>query len=219
MAPTVWCVVVAAGSGARFGGPKQFETLGDRRVLDWAVGDARSVTGSEGCGVVVVVPADRVGAGMPGVTVVAGGDTRSASVRAGLAVVPATADIVVVHDAARPFAGAALFDSVVQAVAGGADAAVPGVAVADTLKRVEGGEVVETIDRAAVVAVQTPQAFRAEVLRRAHEGAPDATDDAALVEAAGGRVQVVAGSADNFKITTPDDLERARRARSPATGA
>ena len=140
-----------------------------------------------------------------------GGATRSASVRAGLAVVPDDADVVVVHDGARPFAGAELFAAVVQAVERGADAAIPGVAVADTIKRIEGDEVRETIDRVDLVAVQTPQAFRTEVLRRAHEGDPEATDDAALVEALGGRVAVVAGRIDNFKITTPDDLERARR--------
>jgi 2-C-methyl-D-erythritol 4-phosphate cytidylyltransferase len=117
----------------------------------------------------------------------------------------------VVHDAARPFAGAGMFEAVVQAVERGADAAIPGVAVADTIKRIEQDEVRETIDRADLVAVQTPQAFRAEVLRRAHDGEPEATDDAALVEASGGRVSVVAGRVENFKITTPDDLKRARR--------
>ena len=162
-------------------------------------------------GVVLVVPPDRVDRAEPMPSaVVAGGDTRSDSVRAGLAAVPASADIVVVHDAARPFAGVDLFAAVVQAVADGADAAVPGVEVVDTIKRVAGGQVVETLERADLVAVQTPQAFRADALRRAHQGDPEATDDAALVEAAGGRVVVVAGEAGNLKITTLDDLERAR---------
>jgi 2-C-methyl-D-erythritol 4-phosphate cytidylyltransferase len=208
MAVSVWCVVVAAGAGARFGGAKQYEQLGDQRVLDWALADAGTVAD----GVVLVVAPERIDDPEPAVSaVVVGGATRSASVRAGLAAVPAGADVVVVHDAARPFAGAGMFEAVVQAVERGADAAIPGVAVADTIKRIEQDEVRETIDRADLVAVQTPQAFRAEVLRRAHDGEPEATDDAALVEASGGRVSVVAGRVENFKITTPDDLERARR--------
>jgi 2-C-methyl-D-erythritol 4-phosphate cytidylyltransferase len=212
MTANVWCVVVAAGAGARFGGAKQYEQLGDRRVVDWAVADAGSVTAGPSGGVVLVVPSERLDDPEPGVdTVVAGGATRSASVRAGLAAVPAGADVVVVHDAARPFAGAELFQGVVRAVELGADAAIPGLAVSDTIKRVEHGEVRETIDRADLVAAQTPQAFRTEVLVRAHEGQPEATDDAALVEALGGRVAVVAGRVENVKITTPDDLERARR--------
>jgi 2-C-methyl-D-erythritol 4-phosphate cytidylyltransferase len=136
---------------------------------------------------------------------VAGGASRSASVRAGLAAVPADAEVVVVHDAARPAARPALFESVVAAVLAGADAAIPGVPLVDTVKRVAGGVVVETLDRTALVAVQTPQAFRAAVLREA-EG--EATDDAALVEAAGGRVVVVPGDPANLKVTEPADLAR-----------
>ena len=94
--------------------------------------------------------------------------------RAGLAAVPADAEIVVVHDAARPLAGADLFERTVAAVRGGADAAIPGVPVTDTVKQVEDGRVVATVDRSRLVAVQTPQAFRAAVLRRAHGGDPDA---------------------------------------------
>jgi 2-C-methyl-D-erythritol 4-phosphate cytidylyltransferase len=212
MTPTVWCIVVAAGSGSRFGGAKQYERLGERRVLDWALADAGSVTPRPGIdGVVLVVPPERIDRSEPTpAAVVAGGDTRSDSVRAGLAAVPDSAEVVVVHDAARPFAGVELFAAVVRAVAEGADAAVPGIELVDTVKRVAGGQVVETLERAELVAVQTPQAFRAEALRRAHHGDPEATDDAALVEVAGGRVVVVPGHARNRKITTPDDLERAR---------
>jgi 2-C-methyl-D-erythritol 4-phosphate cytidylyltransferase len=203
----VWAIVVAGGGGRRFGGPKQFEDLHGRRVLDWSLAAARSACD----GVVAVVPADRLDReheSDPGA--VAGGATRAASVRAGLAAVPADAEIVVVHDAARPLAGAELFDLMVAAVRAGADAAIPGVPVADTVKRVDGGRVVETVDRADLVAVQTPQAFRADVLRRAHAGDPEATDDAALVEALGGTVVVVAGDPRNFKLTSPDDLVVAR---------
>ncbi|MEA2972861.1 MAG: 2-C-methyl-D-erythritol 4-phosphate cytidylyltransferase [Actinomycetota bacterium] len=198
---SVWAIVVAGGGGLRFGGPKQFEDLLGRRVLDWSVAAARDACD----GVVVVVPADRVTDGT-----VAGGPTRSASVRAGLAAVPADAEIVVVHDAARPLAGADLFERTVAAVRGGADAAIPGVPVTDTVKQVEDGRVVATVDRSRLVAVQTPQAFRAAVLRRAHAGDPDATDDASLVEALGGRVVVVDGDPRNLKLTSPDDLLVAR---------
>jgi 2-C-methyl-D-erythritol 4-phosphate cytidylyltransferase len=228
----VWTIVVGGGSGQRFGAPKQYESLGDGRVID------RSRQTAAGCsqGVVVVVPeADAVREGA-----VAGGPTRSASVRAGLAYVPFDAEIICVHDAARPLASVDLYRRVVAAVRAGADAAIPGVAVTDTIKvitpmvtidgkvdREELGEhvgeaagdvmgvvmgvVSSTLDRTQLVAVQTPQAFRADRLRAAHEAAGDATDDAGLVEAAGGRVVVVVGDPSNRKITEPDDLVWARR--------
>jgi 2-C-methyl-D-erythritol 4-phosphate cytidylyltransferase len=200
---TVWAIVVAAGSGTRFGGPKQFAELEGRRVVDWALVASRSVAD----GVVLVVPADHLGDEAPAAdVVVAGGASRSDSVRAGLAAVPAGADVVVVHDAARPFAAPALFEAVVACVRSGADGAVPGVAIVDTVKRVADGRVVSTLDRAELVAVQTPQAFAAEALRRAHAGGGEATDDAALVEEAGGRVMIVPGDSANTKITLRTDL-------------
>lgn len=205
VADDVAAILVAAGSGRRFGGAKQYETLGDRRVLDWSIDAARSVCGS----VVLVVAADRVDDHEPGVdVVVAGGDTRSASVRAGLAAVPTDTEIVVVHDAARPFATAGLFAAVVDAVRAGADAAVPGVPVVDTLRRVSGTG--GPIARDEVVAVQTPQAFRARRLVEVHAAGDEATDDASLVDAHGGRVVVVPGAVRNRKITDPDDLVIAR---------
>ncbi len=202
-----WAIVVAAGSGERFGGTKQFAHLGGATVLDRAVGVAR-----ESCdGVVVVLAADARWDAPVGVTATTGGATRSDSVRAGLALVPDDVDVVVVHDAARPLASRRLFHAVVDAVAGGADAAVPALAVVDTLKRIDGEhQVVETVPRAGLVAVQTPQAFRASVLRAAHETESVDTDDAALVEAAGGKVVVVAGERRNLKLTLPDDLELAQ---------
>jgi 2-C-methyl-D-erythritol 4-phosphate cytidylyltransferase len=201
----VWTIVVAAGTGSRFGGPKQFADLGGRRVADWARRAAEAVSD----GVVVVVPADHAGADLHSV---AGGATRAESVRCGLAAVPADVAIVVVHDAARPFAGAGLFDAVIAAVRSGADGAVPAVTVADTIKEVDAdGVVVATPDRSRLVAVQTPQAFRAEVLRRAHAGGAEGTDDAALVEAIGGTVVTVPGDPANRKITEPDDLDWARQ--------
>ncbi|HZQ78798.1 MAG TPA: 2-C-methyl-D-erythritol 4-phosphate cytidylyltransferase [Acidimicrobiia bacterium] len=233
----VWAIVVAGGSGSRFGGGvlKQFLDLGGRPLIDWAVAAAAGTCD----GVVVVLPDDHLAAdplaadhladaplpaaGAPAAsgegppprrcTAVAGGPSRAASVRAGLAAVPVGADIVVVHDAARPLAGPGLFERVVAAVRAGADGAVPGVPVPDTIKRVDSGDgraiVVETLDRPTLRAVQTPQAFRADVLRRAHAGGGDATDDAALVEALGATVVVVEGDPANLKITTADDLVRA----------
>jgi len=203
----IWTVVVGGGSGSRFGRPKQYEELGDRRVIDWSRAVAEQISN----GVVVVVPA----ADAERECAVAGGDSRSASVRAGLASVPAEATIICVHDAARPFAGIDIYERVVDAVTDGADAAIPGVAVPDTIKMVNEVDgvrtVVDTPDRASLVAVQTPQAFRAEKLRAAHADGADATDDAALIERSGGRVVVVEGDPVNRKITLPDDLEWARQ--------
>jgi 2-C-methyl-D-erythritol 4-phosphate cytidylyltransferase len=146
--------------------------------------------------------------------VVTGGPTRAESVRCGLAAVPADAEVIVVHDAARPLASPALFAAVLAMVtAGGADGAVPGVPPSDTIKAVdESGRVIDTLDRARLVAVQTPQAFRAGLLRQAHDAvSTGATDDAMLVEALGGTVLVVPGEPGNLKITDPGDLGAAER--------
>jgi 2-C-methyl-D-erythritol 4-phosphate cytidylyltransferase len=204
----VWTIIVAGGTGQRFGQPKQFALLGGRPVVEWSIAASRPWSD----GLIVVLPAgseDGYGAD----AVVVGGATRSESVRAGLAQVPADADVIVVHDAARPLASAALFRDVIAAVTqGGADGAIPGVEVRDTIKQVDGEQhVTATFERAALVAVQTPQAFSAGVLRRAHADGADATDDAALVEALGATVRVVPGDAHNLKITTPDDLRAAQR--------
>jgi 2-C-methyl-D-erythritol 4-phosphate cytidylyltransferase len=144
------------------------------------------------------------------VQVVAGGATRQASVVAALAGLPATIDVVLVHDAARPLVPSDLVDAVAAAVRDGADAVVPGLPVADTVKRVADGssEVVETLDRAQLRAIQTPQGFRRTVLQAAHDAATveDVTDDAGLVERAGGTVLVVPGAEEAFKVTRPLDL-------------
>ena len=202
---SVWTIVVAAGSGERFGAPKQLLPLGDARVVDHAVATAATV--SEG--VVVVVPPGSSWT-VAGAVMVPGGATRSESVRSGLSAVPDAVDIVLVHDAARPLATSSLFERIIAAVRDGADGSVPGVAMSDTVKRVEHDVVVETVPRAALVSVQTPQGFRASVLRAAYAGGAEGTDDASVVEAAGGTVVVVAGERDNFKITEPGDLERAK---------
>lgn len=201
----VAAVVVAGGQGSRFGGLKQFVRLGDDSVAAHSVRHARSVASN----VILVVPAGYAGSGEGADVVAVGGATRAESVRAGLAYC-ADADVVVVHDAARPLATPGLFHSVVQAVLEGADGAVPGLAITDTVKRVaieDGTMVVRgTEARDELVTVQTPQAFRREVLVRAHAERGDATDDAALVEALGARVVVVPGERGNIKITHRDDL-------------
>jgi len=204
LAGPVWAVVVAGGGGSRFGGAKQYVEVAGRRVVDWSLAAAR--TGADG--VVAVVPAADLDRPLPGAdAVVAGGASRSDSVRAGLAAVPDTAAVVVVHDAARPAAGPELFRAVVAAVRAGADAAVPGVPVVDSLRWRSGG----AVDRDEVVAVQTPQAFAAAALRAAHAAGDDASDDATLVERAGGRVVVVEGDPANVKLTHPADAEAVAR--------
>lgn len=199
-------VVLAGGSGQRFGSVKQFADLAGRRVVDWSVAVARSVAD----GVVLVLPASDVpDEALPGVVVVPGGDTRASSVRAGLAAVPLSAEVVVVHDAARPLATAELFQSVIDVVRDEehpVDGVVPALPVSDTVKRVVDHRVVATLSRHDLVAVQTPQAFRATVLRRAHAEGGEATDDAALIEAIGATIGVVPGDPANMKLTTATDL-------------
>jgi 2-C-methyl-D-erythritol 4-phosphate cytidylyltransferase len=186
--------------------------LGGRRVVEWSVRAAAAV--SEG--IVVVVASDhRQEAeaaarswvqGTQPLAVVVGGATRAESVRRGLEAVPNDVPVIVVHDGARPLASVELFASVVSAVSDGAAAAVPGVPLTDTVKEVAGGLVSSTPDRERLIAVQTPQAFDASVLRRAHAGEPDATDDAGLVERLGLPVAVVNGEPENLKITRRVDL-------------
>lgn len=217
----LWTVVVAGGSGRRFGAPKQFAQLTDgERVIDRSVAVARSVS----AGVVVVLPSDELAqisedpGGIPPLKVVAGGATRADSVRAGIAVVPIDVQVICVHDGARPFADQDLYRRVVAALDDpDVAAAIPGIAVTDTIKQVvrdqTGMRVLATPDRNALIAVQTPQAFRAAVLRVAHDrlGAEATmTDDAMMIERLGETVAVVEGQVTNRKITHLEDLEWAR---------
>jgi 2-C-methyl-D-erythritol 4-phosphate cytidylyltransferase len=207
----VWTIVVAAGAGTRFGGPKQFLDLRGIRVVDRAIATAARHSD----GVVVVTPAESLadvepivaprGAGGENLEfrVVAGASSRTGSVRHGLAAVPLDATIVLVHDGARPLASPEIFTRVIDAVRAGAEAVTPAVPVADSLRRRGGG----TIDRNEVVAVQTPQGFSADALRAAHRSGEDATDDVTVVERNGGKVVIVNGDRRNLKLTTPLDLE------------
>jgi 2-C-methyl-D-erythritol 4-phosphate cytidylyltransferase len=211
----VWAVLVAAGRGVRLGDerPKAFARLG---ALPLLAEPLRRLDESEWIdGIVVVAPpeweepailvAEEIGASKVAACVT-GGDTRSASVRAGLDEVPPESGVVLVHDAARPLLPPELVPRLLEALAEGFDGAVPGLPVTDTVKRVRDGVVVETPARDQLVAVQTPQAFVAPVLRAASAG--EGSDCASLVEAAGGRIKVVPGDERLLKVTTPDDLRR-----------
>jgi 2-C-methyl-D-erythritol 4-phosphate cytidylyltransferase len=218
-------VIPAGGAGRRLGSrtPKQLLRLGRRTILARTVEPfARHPRVSA---VIVAAPAAHLArtrralAGVPGasrVRVVAGGAERQDSVWLGMQAVPDEAAVIVVHDAVRPFITRALVDRVVAAARSGG-AAICALPVAETVKRVRDGVVESTVDRAGLWAVQTPQAFRAALLREAHEKARrDAflgTDESTLVERLGHAVAVVPGLADNVKITTPDDLRRARAKR------
>jgi len=198
---SAWGVVVAGGSGTRFGARKQLEYLGDRRVLDWSIDALAPVCD----GIVVVLPSDSMAdTQVVGVdAVVAGGATRSDSVRAGLAALGPEATHVLVHDAARPLASTELAARVLAALADGASGAVPVVAVSDSLRSRNG----TSVDRSQYVAVQTPQGFTIEALSAAHASATVATDDASLLDALGFDVVHVEGEPTNLKITEPHDLQ------------
>lgn len=211
-------IILAAGAGARLGAerPKAFLSIGDRPMLAVAVGAAAASPAI--AAIVVAAPpgyeqaahACVEGLNVPA-TVVTGGPTRQASVRAALAVLDGP-EIVAVHDAARPFAPPDLFTEVVRAVAAGVDGAIPVVAVADTVKRLDGIRVVDTVPREDLGVAQTPQAFLVSALRKAHDEAVHAgftvTDDAMLLERVG-TVVAVPGDPGNFKITSMMDLARA----------
>ena len=210
----VAAILVAAGSGSRFGGetPKQFLSLAGKPVIRLAaealaahvellqpVGDAAAIEGAL--------------AGLSHLPPVPGGATRQASVRAGLAALEASAtDVVLVHDAARPLIPAGTIPALLAALENTA-AAIPAVPVADTLKRVTAGLIAGTVPRDGLYRAQTPQAFRYRVLlaaHRANSGAA-ATDDASLLEAIGESVAIVPGSEDNIKLTYAEDLTRLER--------
>lgn len=213
-------IVVAGGLGTRLGAgcPKALVEVGGESLVAHAV--RRGIAAAGVRQVVVVAPQgylEEFRALLPAtVEVVVGGAERTDSVAAGVAALGPQVGVVLVHDAARALAPTALFERVAQAVVAGADAVVPGLPVTDTIKQVDdAGVVVATPDRAALRAVQTPQAFDRDALERAHALGEQATDDAALVERLGGRVQVVDGDPHALKVTTPRDLEQVERLLRP----
>jgi 2-C-methyl-D-erythritol 4-phosphate cytidylyltransferase len=215
---SVWAVLAAAGSGDRLGAdrPKAFVRLGDRPLLGeslerldasgWV--DAIVVAAPPGWEEPAILLAEELGCSKVSACV-AGGATRGESVRRALAEVPGEAAVILVHDAARPLLDDAVVERVVTALNEGWDGAVPALPVADTVKRVDGDRIVETLRRDELRAVQTPQAFVAQVLRDACQGdVAEASDCASLVEARGGRVKVVEGDPRLMKVTDAADLDR-----------
>jgi 2-C-methyl-D-erythritol 4-phosphate cytidylyltransferase len=212
---SVWAVIVAAGRGERLGldRPKAFANLRDRPLLaeslerleesDWI--DSIVVAAPPDWEEPVILLAEELGCGKV-VEAVTGGETRSASVRGALAKVGEDAAVVLVHDAARPLVPEEVIDRLLTALNEGWDGAIPVLPLSDTVKRIEGDRVVETLDRDSLAVAQTPQAFIATaLLAAAAEG--EATDCAALVEARGGRIKAVAGDRRLVKVTEPSDLE------------
>jgi 2-C-methyl-D-erythritol 4-phosphate cytidylyltransferase len=212
---SVWAVLAAAGRGERLDAnrPKAFAQLRGRPLLAeslerleasaWT--DAIVVVAPPGWEEPVILLAEELGCGKV-VASVAGGDSRSASIRIGVGEVADDAAAILVHDAARPLVSDAVVERLLEALGEGWDGAVPGLPPADTVKRMREGAVVETLPRAELAAVQTPQAFVASVLRAAVAVGGEATDCSALVEARGGRVKVVEGDPRLLKVTTADDL-------------
>jgi len=184
------------------------ESLERLEASPWV--DAIVVVAPPGWEEPVILLAEELGCGKV-VASVAGGESRADSVRLGVAEVDREAAAVLVHDAARPLLPDGLVEQLLQPLGEGWDGAVPGLPLADTVKRVRDGAVEETLARAELVAVQTPQAFVASVLREATAGAAQATDCSTLVEARGGRVKVVPGDPRLLKVTTPDDLALVER--------
>ncbi|WP_314506142.1 2-C-methyl-D-erythritol 4-phosphate cytidylyltransferase [uncultured Microbacterium sp.] len=227
--PRIAVIVVAAGSGTRLhaGMPKAFVGIDEHTMLRHAL---QRVLDAPEAQVVIVAPPGREGDALTDalaaagdrrdlVSVVSGGPTRQASVAAGLDALWADVEIVLVHDAARALTPPAVFERVIAAVDAGRAGAIPVLPVIDTIKRVDGSLITAALDRSELAAAQTPQGFRRDVLDAAYAVAEaDHTDDAALVAAAGHDVAVVDGDVLAFKITTPDDMERARSivARHPS---
>ena len=213
----VWAVLAAAGSGERLGAdrPKAFARLGERVLLaeslerldasDWV--DAIVVAATAGWEEPVILLAEELGCAKVGACVT-GGATRSESVRAALEEVADDAAAILVHDAARPLVTDDVIGRVLAPLSEGWDGAVPALPLDDTVKRVRDGTVVETLDRSELVAIQTPQAFVASVLRDAFAGdVATASDCASLVERRGGRIHVVEGDPRLVKVTSRADLE------------
>ncbi len=216
---TASAIIVAAGSGVRLGRPepKAFVELGAFPLLYYSMRTLRDV--ADVIEIVVAIPPGheaqaRSAAARAGLRVavklVEGGAERQDSVRIALSLVSADSAVVVVHDAARPFAPASLFRACIEA-AGRSGAAIAAIPVADTLKEAAGNLIRATRPRDGLYAAQTPQAFRRELLAAAHSNAtaPPATDDAFLLEQLGNPIEIVPGSSLNFKITTPEDLRMA----------
>ena len=211
-------VIVAAGRGDRAGGdiPKQYRRLLGKPVLRWSVEALRAADVEEIVLAIAPEHADLCRAATEGLGLrtVLGGATRTASVRAGLAAIE-RADAIFIHDAARPGLSPSIVGALVKAIEEGADGAAPALLVADSLRRVDASQrIVGEVERDALVRVQTPQAFRADVLRAAYAAISDDasfTDDLAVVRAHGGVCVTVPGDARLMKLTYPEDFDLLER--------
>jgi 2-C-methyl-D-erythritol 4-phosphate cytidylyltransferase len=202
-------ILLAGGSSTRFGALKQFERVEGSTLIELALRTTVACCDHT----TLVLPADVASSAVElevADAVVVGGSSRSESVQLALQAVPDTAEIVVVHQAANPLASRALFSSVIQAVRAGAVAAVPGLPLIDVVRRVDRGRLVEDVGRDDLVTVQTPGAFRAEVLREAHASGRPAIEDTELVGGCGYPIDVVAGDPFNIHVTTLADLRLVR---------
>lgn len=207
----IWAIVLAGGRGVRFGRLKQFEPLDGARLVDHAVAAARRTCDR----VALVLPAGVEWDGEPVDALAVGGDHQAESLRAALAVVPEEAQILVVTDPAHPLATDRVYLDVVAAVRDGADGAVPVLPVLDVVQRVVDGQVVATLPKDGTVITQTPQAFRAAVLRAAHADRPRPVENSGLLAERGHRVVTVRGDPTNLHVATDDDLSAVRRLGCP----
>lgn len=199
----VWCIVLAAGSGARFGSWKQFVDAAGERLVDLAVERALSACDH----VVLVLPPGKRWTGVPVDRIAEGGLDRASSVRSGLAAIPDAHGVVVVHQAANPLASRETIEGLISAVESGAPAVFPGLRPADLVREVDGEVAGAVIGRDGLVLVQTPAAFRIEVLREAHASGVDSVEDTALVSGIGYEVRIIRGDPRNIHVATQQDLE------------
>lgn len=199
----VWAIVLAAGGARRFGPrSKQFERIAGQRMIDRTVSVARAACDH----VVLVLPPGHGWDGPPVDVVVAGGDHRAESMRAGIAALSPDAEIAVVADPAHPLAPLHLFASVIDRVRAGADGAVPVIPIHDIVQRVRDGRVVETLPKEDLVITQSPHAYRVSALRAVHADRPCTVEDSALLVDGGYRVETVPGEFANLHVTTPHEL-------------
>jgi 2-C-methyl-D-erythritol 4-phosphate cytidylyltransferase len=211
----VWAIVLAAGSGKRFGpGAKQFREVGGVRMVDRTLAVCRRTCDR----VALVLPRDHTWNGPQVDALAVGGDHQAESLRSALAVLPDQASIAVVADPAHPLAGDGLFSAVIDAVCRGADGAVPTVPIHDIIQRVADGRVTGTVPKAGLMITQSPHAFRVPVLRAAHAHRPRPPENASLLVDLGYNVVAVPGDPTNLHVTTPAELAIADRiADQPST--
>jgi 2-C-methyl-D-erythritol 4-phosphate cytidylyltransferase len=198
----VVAIILAAGSASRFGRPKQFLELGGERLVDRVVRTASAACDE----VILVLPPGTEWDGPPVAAVAHGGAQKRESVMAGLGAVPEAAEVILIHDAAHPLAGESLFRGVIEAVQGAYDGATLAIGATETVARAEDGVLTGTTPRDGLLVLQTPQAFRADLFRKARSKGEEWSDDATMFVSLGYRVAVVPGDPRNVHVTTPAEL-------------